>query len=82
MRKNVIGIPVEGSSGQYPSGPVAFLNDWPGLWLRGDDSIMLYIHLRSLKKQCKERGIPFDTMLDEIMDCIENGVRVKKSADS
>jgi hypothetical protein len=34
-------IPIPGSSGETPTGAMQFQDDWPGLFVRGDDAIML-----------------------------------------
>jgi hypothetical protein len=33
---SITRIPIEGSSGQTPTGAMQFENDWPGLFIRGD----------------------------------------------
>jgi hypothetical protein len=38
-------IDVEGGSGNIPSGPMQFKNDWCGVFLRGDDLIGIEIEL-------------------------------------
>lgn len=37
MEDSMIEIPLEGGSGKAKTGPARFRNDWPGLWIRGDE---------------------------------------------
>lgn len=34
-------IPFPGSSGETPTGAMQFQDDWPGLFIRGDDAVQL-----------------------------------------
>jgi hypothetical protein len=34
-------IPIPGGSGAIPTGAMQFQDDWPGLFIRGDDAVML-----------------------------------------
>ncbi len=52
--KRPIQIPVEGSSGRVPSGALQFRDDWPGLWLRGDDAHSLLLGLERMCDQLRE----------------------------
>lgn len=44
-------IPVPGSSGQTPTGAMQFQDDWPGLFVRGDDAIMLMSAIVRLRER-------------------------------
>jgi hypothetical protein len=79
MRREVLQVPIEGSSGKYSSGPLAFKNDWPGLWMRGDTCVYLKVELERLKQTCEEKGLVLPPILDEIIDCISDGVIVHKT---
>jgi hypothetical protein len=39
--RRVTQIPMPGSSGETPTGAMQFRDDWPSLFVRGDDAIML-----------------------------------------
>ena len=41
MNKKITQIPIEGGSGKVPTGAMQFEDDWPGLFLRGDDAISI-----------------------------------------
>jgi len=42
MRTNIQKIPADGNFGGVASGPVQFRNDWPGLFISGEDCMELY----------------------------------------
>lgn len=42
-------IPLPGSSGQTPTGAMQFQQDWPGLFIRGDDAMLLASLIRELE---------------------------------
>ena len=42
-------IPVPGSSGKTPTGALQFQDDWPGLFIRGDDAVVLAASIRQLR---------------------------------
>jgi hypothetical protein len=44
-------IPVPGSSGQTPTGAIQFQDDWPGLFIRGDDAIILMSAIEQLRER-------------------------------
>ena len=43
-------VPVDGGSGEYPTGAIQFRNDWPGLFIRGDSAISLVRYLRAFRE--------------------------------
>ncbi|MGC9940678.1 MAG: hypothetical protein ABSE48_02520 [Verrucomicrobiota bacterium] len=53
MKSNtkIIQIPLPCGSGLAPTGPVQFQNDWPGLFVRGDDAIFARAAIRRLQDQ-------------------------------
>lgn len=65
-------IPIEGGSGKIKSGAMQFKNDWPGLFLRGDDCIQ---YISEYNYLFSEKPIPnnflikkmYDTMLNEVL---------------
>lgn len=49
--RKITQIPVPGSSGQTPTGAMQFANDWPGLFVRGDDAMQLSFAIRELQER-------------------------------
>jgi hypothetical protein len=47
-------IPVRGSSGDAPTGALQFQDDWPGLFIRGDEAMGLVIVIEYLKEKLKD----------------------------
>jgi hypothetical protein len=76
--RRITHIPVPGSSGQTPTGAMQFQNDWPGLFIRGDEAISLLGALRQveqlLRQKCKS-GLPWK--LSEVAEIIERDVIVR-----
>ncbi len=62
LRKDIREIPVKGGSGRFSSGAIVFENDWPGLFIGGDDCISLLTTLETHRNECKIKGIalPYD----------------------
>ena len=48
MRRMLTRIPFPGGSGLVPTGPMQFRDDWPGLFIRGDDAASLASELEEL----------------------------------
>jgi len=69
-------VPVEGGSGIYPTGAIQFRNDWPGLFVRGDDALALLRELRAtlqeLQRVSPKTGLGWRTT--EVMRTIERDV--------
>src|SRR5262249_16509982 len=49
--RRITQIPVPGSSGQTPTGAMQFQDDWPGLFVRGDDAITLSSAIEQLRER-------------------------------
>jgi hypothetical protein len=49
--RRVTRIPVPGGSGQVRTGAMQFQDDWPGLFVRGDDAIMLLAAIEQLQER-------------------------------
>jgi hypothetical protein len=47
----VTQIPFPGNSGDTPTGAMQFRDDWPGLFVRGDDAIGVFFAIRSLQER-------------------------------
>ncbi len=74
-------IPLPGGSGRIPTGAMQFQDDWPGLFIRGDDAITLLSELRLLEQLLTEKcqkGLPWK--LSEIRDLIQHDVRARKQS--
>lgn len=52
--RHITRIPIPGNSGQTPTGAMQFQDDWPGLFIRGDDAIMLLGAIEQLKERLAE----------------------------
>ena len=46
----ILRVPMRGSSGETPTGAIQFENDWPGLFIRGDQAIVLLSRIRGLQE--------------------------------
>ena len=77
LRKDIRQIPVEGGSGRYSSGAVEFKNDWPGLFIRGDDCMSLLTTLEKHRDQCKDKGIALPYDIKDMIECINDSIVVK-----
>ncbi len=51
MSERITKIPFPGNSGDTPTGAMQFQDDWPGLFIRGDDAIHVMISIKSLKER-------------------------------
>ena len=47
----VTKLPIPGNSGTAPTGAMQFRDDWPGLWARGDDAIVLLCAIEQLTER-------------------------------
>jgi len=47
----ILQIPMRGGSGEVRTGAIQFENDWPGLFIRGDDAIVLLSRIRGLQER-------------------------------
>jgi hypothetical protein len=48
--RKITQIPIPGGSGLIPTGAIQFQDDWPGLFLRGDDALSLVRSIHYLQK--------------------------------
>ena len=80
----ILQIPMHGSSGETPTGAIQFQNDWPGLFVRGDDAIVLMSKIRGLQKHLASHPdlvvAAALVELSKIADLIERDVIVKGEA--
>jgi hypothetical protein len=71
-------IPLPGNSGTTPTGAMQFQDDWPGLFIRGDDAIALLQEWREIQRALEGNGVPyFGVTLDKIAELIERDVVVR-----
>ena len=68
----VTQIPFSGGSGRVPTGAIQFEQDWPGLFVRGDEAGFLLLAIRRVERQLG--GLPL--ALAEVAQIIERDVAV------
>lgn len=72
--KIITKIPVPGGSGKIRTGAMQFQDDWPGLFIRGDDAAMISIHIDQVEKELKEAGSSLPYTLSQVRDLIVSHV--------
>jgi hypothetical protein len=89
MKSNpgVLQIPLVGGSGNAPTGAVQFQDDWPGLFMRGDDAILACGAIRLLQERLADHHDIFIATalhrLGKLADVIERDVMSRgQSSDS
>src|SRR5688500_3052313 len=84
-KPQVTQIPLPGGSGRVPTGAMQFRDDWPGLFLRGDDATVLMGRIRVLAEKLGDHEDPvvWSTLanLTELADLIERDVIVPAGGD-
>jgi hypothetical protein len=74
-------IPLPGRSGRIPTGAMQFLDDWPGLFIRGDVALSIAFSIRQLQKRLAEHSdmVVHSSLnrLEKIADIIERDVIVR-----
>lgn len=71
-------IPIEGGSGKIPTGAMKFVNDWPGLFIRGDHAHMLNLELTEILNYIKDNDISLSTVkIKEIQKIITDHVIIE-----
>ena len=74
-------IPLPGSSGQAPTGAMQFQQDWPGLFIRGDDALSIAASIRELERKLAGNDDVRIAMainrLKKIADIIECDVNIR-----
>jgi len=50
-KPRILQVPMPGSSGETPTGAIQFENDWPGLFIRGDQAVVLLSRIRGLQER-------------------------------
>jgi hypothetical protein len=81
MAARITQIPFPGGSGQIPTGAMQFENDWPGLFIRGDNAIALAASIRGLQQRLSAHSDlvvgAVLIQLGQIADIIERDVKAK-----
>ena len=57
MEKNspITRIPIQDRSDRIETGAIQFNDDWPGLFIRGDDAFALMLELKQILKTLEEQ---------------------------
>lgn len=78
-------IALPASSGVTPTGAMQFKDDWPGLFIRGDEAISLMVNIRALCAEIEGtefatnlRVFPALVQLRGLADLIDQDVRMKQ----
>lgn len=64
------GLEPDGINPRVETGAVQFGNDWPGLFIRGDDAFSLFLKIKILREfiqNLPEKTIEIELALDELM---------------
>jgi hypothetical protein len=79
---NILQIPLPGGSGAARTGAVQFRDDWPGLFVRGDDAILLAFSIRQLQSRLASTDDAQISgalsRLTKIADLIDRDVQVRR----
>ena len=87
MDAKLTKIPLQGGSEAVPSGALQFQDDWPGLFLRGDNAVVFGARIKSLLEVLKEKKLEDSRIssallqLEEMSDVIDRLVLAKPSPD-
>ena len=85
-QRRVTKIPLPGGSGRVPTGAMQFLDDWPGLYLRGDAAVTLMSRIRTLAERLRGHEDPavWSTIanLCDLAALIERDVVVRPGQDA
>ena len=54
-KEHITLIPIQGGSGNVPTGALQFEDDWPGLWLRGDAAVEIFFELIDLDRELRDK---------------------------
>lgn len=77
--RRILDIPVPGGSDRIPTGAIRFQDDWPGLFIRGDQAVILGAKIRNLDKELEgHTSVIAESCLSElrkIADLIEEHVQ-------
>ncbi len=77
----ILQIPLPGGSGNVPTGAMQFRDDWPGLFIRGDDAVSIGFAIHQIEQALASSKDPAIWMalmkLTAIAEIIERDVRAK-----
>ena len=75
MGEEITEIPFTGGSDKIPTGAMRFEDDWPGVFIRGDNAWMLKLEIEQVLEILKENNLEASTMyLDMVRDIIHKNV--------
>src|SRR6185312_8295941 len=81
--RRITQIPLSGNSGDTPTGAMQFRDDWPGLFVRGDDAIMLMSAIQQLAERLANHpdAVVESSLiqLSRFADIIERDVTVRET---
>lgn len=63
--RKITQIPVPGGSGLTPTGAMQFKDDWPGLFIRGDNAMMLLGAIEQLQERLADHP---DTIVASVLN--------------
>jgi hypothetical protein len=89
---NITQIPFPGGSDRVPTGALQFQDDWPGLFIRGDEALWLMVQIRylaerfgHLAERFGQEKVPYDAAvgntilhLTKLADIIDQDVKVRR----
>jgi hypothetical protein len=75
-RPHITIVPFPGGSGQAPTGAMQFQDDWPGLFIRGDDAIQLLGTIERVEQFLQQHGRTLPVPLKRIAQIIQTDVIV------
>lgn len=81
--RRIAQIPVPGGSGRARTGAMQFQDDWPGLFIRGDDAIVLLSAIEQLAERLADsKDVLVTSALSRLMSIaviIDRDVIVRQS---
>jgi hypothetical protein len=80
-KQRIQHLPAPTEQPRVETGTVQFGDDWPGLFLRGDDCMALVADIRRMFEEISKSGVAAlgaGAKLGELMEAIEEGVIVPR----
>ena len=76
-KSKIIQVPLKGGSASVITGAIQFQDDWPGLFVRGDDCLRLVLEMRLLQEWLGATN-KLPSTLQRIAQLIEQDVIVQR----
>jgi hypothetical protein len=80
-RSRITQIPLPGGSCRVPTGALQFEDDWPGLFIRGDEALFLMTRIRYLVERLGNQTDPgiisVIVSLTKLADLVERDVKMQ-----